>query len=255
MNKERITGYVIMVLLALIAAALWMPHMTQEIDSDSPEEIIKKIDQEKREDNTVLKEPVQAIPEEIISSLMLDLERIKEKLRNSTKMNEELVAYNKALIKDRSELALKIRSHKTDMDRLNAKFNRLTELKTITKIIEDAPLKEVVENEKETWQHEATEERGWYTVATIVDPLERRIKYNIEVRNEYDIVEFEKKGKKYVKVINYNPYSTTSGSNTFLLSKEKVKRIGLGVQLGYGANKSNLSPYVGIGLSYNIISI
>lgn len=37
--------------------------------------------------------------------------------------------------------------------------------------------------------------------------------------------------------------------------KEKVKtRWGIGVQAGYGASKSGLSPYIGVGVSYNLFS-
>lgn len=37
--------------------------------------------------------------------------------------------------------------------------------------------------------------------------------------------------------------------------KEKVKtRWGIGVQAGYGVSKSGLSPYIGVGVSYNLFS-
>ena len=36
--------------------------------------------------------------------------------------------------------------------------------------------------------------------------------------------------------------------------REKPKRFGVGVQAGYGFGKNGFSPYVGVGVSYNLIS-
>lgn len=45
---------------------------------------------------------------------------------------------------------------------------------------------------------------------------------------------------------------------TIYQTQEKVVKIrnkwGLGVQVGYGASKHGLSPYIGVGISYNIIT-
>lgn len=38
------------------------------------------------------------------------------------------------------------------------------------------------------------------------------------------------------------------------IKENKLKRIGLGLQLGVGATKEGFSPYVGLGISYNLFS-
>lgn len=51
------------------------------------------------------------------------------------------------------------------------------------------------------------------------------------------------------KIELFNRSTTTTVSMPVM----KPKRFGLGVQVGYGASKYGLSPYVGVGLSYNIL--
>lgn len=41
---------------------------------------------------------------------------------------------------------------------------------------------------------------------------------------------------------------------TAVIEENKLKRIGLGLQLGIGATKEGFSPYVGLGISYNLFS-
>lgn len=78
---------------------------------------------------------------------------------------------------------------------------------------------------------------------------------NIQVENEYT-VSLVKKKKKYEAIVkNYNPYSSVSEiSAVSLQGLPKPKKFGLGVQLGYGINSSfRVQPYIGIGVSYNVI--
>ena len=37
--------------------------------------------------------------------------------------------------------------------------------------------------------------------------------------------------------------------------KRKPKRIGIGIQAGYGAGEGGLTPYIGIGISYNLLNL
>ena len=46
----------------------------------------------------------------------------------------------------------------------------------------------------------------------------------------------------------------TYSRTTTTMIKQKPSRWGFGVQVGYGASKEGLSPYVGIGVQYNILS-
>lgn len=41
---------------------------------------------------------------------------------------------------------------------------------------------------------------------------------------------------------------------TFAIEENKPKRIGLGLQLGIGATIEGFSPYIGVGISYNLFS-
>lgn len=43
-------------------------------------------------------------------------------------------------------------------------------------------------------------------------------------------------------------------ANTALQKAQKPKRFGIGLQAGYGVGNAGLTPFVGIGLSYNILS-
>lgn len=78
---------------------------------------------------------------------------------------------------------------------------------------------------------------------------------SIQVENEYT-VSLVKKKKKYEAIVkNYNPYSSVSEiSAVSLQGLPRPKKFGLGVHLGYGINSSfRVQPYIGIGLSYNVI--
>lgn len=44
-----------------------------------------------------------------------------------------------------------------------------------------------------------------------------------------------------------------STTTTVTVAPPKTKRFGLGVQAGYGVGKNGLTPYIGVGVSYNIL--
>jgi hypothetical protein len=50
----------------------------------------------------------------------------------------------------------------------------------------------------------------------------------------------------WVEVLNKNTYTTTT--------IKKPRRWGVGVQVGYGMSREGLSPYIGVGISYNLIT-
>jgi hypothetical protein len=59
-------------------------------------------------------------------------------------------------------------------------------------------------------------------------------------------------------VSGYNPnidsifvYQKTTVVNHYF--KDKEKRFGLGIQCGYGLNNNKMQPYIGIGVSYNLL--
>lgn len=62
--------------------------------------------------------------------------------------------------------------------------------------------------------------------------------------------------KNQVRIMSNNPYVKYNEISGFTLTKKKQKRFGIGPQIGYGYNfnGNKFSPYIGVGLSYNIIS-
>lgn len=82
---------------------------------------------------------------------------------------------------------------------------------------------------------------------------------DLKVGNKYTVVVGEtknglfKKPTPFVEVSNDNPYTSTTALRAYKVSAPDPKRWGIGVTAGYGITKSSLSPYVGIGISYNLI--
>lgn len=79
------------------------------------------------------------------------------------------------------------------------------------------------------------------------------------VEVEIPIISREYNGEGYrAWVSGYNPmldsievYSTTT---TITPPKPRRKRWGIGVQAGYGLGRNGMQPYVGVGVSYNLVN-
>lgn len=56
------------------------------------------------------------------------------------------------------------------------------------------------------------------------------------------------------KLDSINVYNRTETKYITIENKYKAKRWGLGIQAGYGLYKDGFTPYVGIGISYNLIN-
>lgn len=52
----------------------------------------------------------------------------------------------------------------------------------------------------------------------------------------------------------YNKNTTITKTQTITVAKYKTKRWGVGVQVGCGYNFNQISPYIGIGVQYNILN-
>jgi hypothetical protein len=93
---------------------------------------------------------------------------------------------------------------------------------------------------------------SWVKVNGTVDS--KTTELSVEMTNEYGVTVKKKKGKYEAIVSNKNPYSTVKDMAAYSLSMPKPKRFGIGVSVGYGIT-SNLkpTPYIGVGLSYNLI--
>lgn len=71
--------------------------------------------------------------------------------------------------------------------------------------------------------------------------------------DRFKIVTHKEKDKIILDISNENPYSVTE-SQRAVIKIPKQKRIGLGVNAGYGISKSGLSPYIGLGVNYNLLN-
>ena len=81
----------------------------------------------------------------------------------------------------------------------------------------------------------------------------------IEIPNHQSIVVGKRKSGFFssefrVDVVNSNPYVRTTGLSSYV-HKEKVKRIGIGLYVGYGVGANGLSPQIGIGVNYSLLRI
>jgi hypothetical protein len=98
----------------------------------------------------------------------------------------------------------------------------------------------------------------WVTGEVIADKDSVYIKQSII--NEYAVImgsEYQglfKKRLKYVDVYNKNPYSDLKIVRTLDISNDKPKKFGIGINASYGIGRDFMpTPYVGFGVSYNLI--
>ena len=67
---------------------------------------------------------------------------------------------------------------------------------------------------------------------------------------------FSRKHYLQLDVSNANPYTRTAGLMSYRIEEKKAKKLGIGLQIGYGLQQGlKPKPYLGIGLSYNLIRI
>jgi preprotein translocase subunit YajC len=79
-------------------------------------------------------------------------------------------------------------------------------------------------------------------------------KFNLNIRNEYEVIIGREKKLTYAEVINKNPYTETTSVRTYQVSLPKQKRFGVGPTIGVGLTHDlKFRCYLGIGLHYNII--
>lgn len=81
------------------------------------------------------------------------------------------------------------------------------------------------------------------------------IHYDLTIRNKYSVVIGYEKNVPYAEITNFNPYSETKDMRTYSVIMPAKKRIGIGFHAGYGISATGLSPYIGVGFSYNLFYI
>lgn len=102
--------------------------------------------------------------------------------------------------------------------------------------------------------HSVKHKDAWVDIDIQSDSMDTHI--GIQIENEYTVSLVKNKKKWEAIVKNRNPYSTVKEITAVKLGGvPKPKKFGVGFHLGYGVNSSfKLNPYIGIGVSYNVIS-
>lgn len=84
--------------------------------------------------------------------------------------------------------------------------------------------------------------------------------WNLKVKDDLSMTIKEDKGIKYAEITNHSPYSNTKNLRMWQFNDSntrKDKKWGIGIQVGYGVSLQDplkLSPYIGVGVSKNIIT-
>lgn len=161
-----------------------------------------------------------------------------------------------SVIEDDYFLKLKLKDKEiVELQDLVKKYKNVksaTIIKTETKIVEKIVNKTVLDTISNTPIYESSFNLKDYIWGDIVAKKDTTdIKINI--KNDFNIVTYKERGKLVLDVSDKNPYSVTKVQRSYI-NLPKQKRFGLGVNTGYGISKSGLSPYIGLGVNYNILN-
>lgn len=161
-----------------------------------------------------------------------------------------------SVIEDDYFLKLKLKDKEiVELQDLVKKYKNVksaTIIKTETKIVEKTVNKTVLDTISNTPIYESSFNLKDYIWGDIVAKKDTTdIKINI--KNDFNIVTYKEKGKLVLDVSDKNPYSITKSQRSYI-NLPKQKKFGLGVNVGYGISKSGLSPYIGLGVNYNLIN-
>lgn len=92
-------------------------------------------------------------------------------------------------------------------------------------------------------------------ISLYIKATSSKISYDLNVRNQYSVVIGQEGKKNFAEVKNFNPYTETTSIRTYQVTVPKQKRLGVGVQAGYGLGAGGATPYIGVGMSYNLFYI
>jgi len=83
---------------------------------------------------------------------------------------------------------------------------------------------------------------------------------SLDIKNRYDVTigrerkNVFKRWESYADITTYNPYDNVSHFRSYSKQKIKPKRFGIGFSVGYAFILNGaLSPYIGVGVNYNLI--
>lgn len=161
-----------------------------------------------------------------------------------------------SIIEDDYFLKLKLKDKEiVELQDLVKKYKNVksaTIIKTETKIVEKIVNKTVLDTISNTPIYESSFNLKDYIWGDIVAKKDTTdIKINI--KNDFNIVTYKEKGKLVLDVSDKNPYSVTKAQKSYI-NLPKQKKFGLGINTGYGISKNGLSPYIGLGINYNLLS-
>ncbi len=161
-----------------------------------------------------------------------------------------------SVIEDDYFLKLKLKDKEiVELQDLVKKYKNVksaTIIKTETKIVEKIVNKTVLDTISNTPIYESSFNLKDYIWGDIVAKKDTTdIKINI--KNDFNIVTYKEKGKLVLDVSDKNPYSVTKAQKSYI-NLPKQKKFGLGINTGYGISKNGLSPYIGLGINYNLLS-
>lgn len=94
----------------------------------------------------------------------------------------------------------------------------------------------------------------WSTLAT-----KDSTHLDLKVNNAYSVIigsersKWYKKKTSFVEVTNSNPYTSTQALRAFKVKDNRVNRISIGLQGGYGITLRGLSPYLGLGINFKLL--
>lgn len=76
---------------------------------------------------------------------------------------------------------------------------------------------------------------------------------DISIKNEYDVVLKKEKGTINAYVINHNPYTTTQMERAATVTTPPIKKWVIGPSAGVTYYQGSIKPYIGLGITYNLI--
>ena len=169
---------------------------------------------------------------------------------------EDILHSKISVIEDDYFLKLKLKDKEiNELQNLVKKYKNVksaTIIKTETKIVEKIVNKTILDTISNTPIYESSFNLKGYIWGDIVAKKDTtNIKINI--KNDFSIVTYKEKNKLILDVSDKNPYSITKAQRSYI-NLPKQKRWGLGINAGYGVSKSGLSPYIGLGVNYNILN-
>ena len=153
-----------------------------------------------------------------------------------------------------------------ELKKLNIK--RLTEL-TKARLTIDTLLKQVANNGNIVGIHDTTtlEPKNYVRLPFVVtkDDEWLSLKDSTDIKGE-TFVSFKmnmgvdvisgiapKTKERTINILTDNPYIKTIGVKSYKTDVERVKRYGVGLNMGYGICRNKFSPFIGIGISYSLI--